>query len=97
MEFATPPTSTGNPGQPSDLQFHSTCNQSKSKNRVWLVRLFECLDLALIQLDLQRIDGLIQMRHLAGADDGRAYPGLTQNPRQSHLRIGYPSLLSRFR
>src|SRR5271169_3274535 len=61
------------------------CRKSKPQNRMWLVRLLERLHLVLIQMDVQRLDCLIQMSHLARTDDRCAHPRLGQDPRQSYL------------
>jgi hypothetical protein len=45
------------------------CFRSKPQNRMRLIWLLQSLDLRLIQANLQRLDCLIQVPHLAGADD----------------------------
>ena len=57
------------------------------KHRVRRVRLAEELDLFGAELDLDRRHRLLDMRDLAGADDGRGQPRLMQQPRVTDLSI----------
>ena len=47
----------------------------------------QCLHLRIVQLHIQRSNGVIQMRKLARPDDRRSHTRLRQHPRQRHLRI----------
>jgi hypothetical protein len=47
-----------------------------------LVGLFEVLEVALRERDVERLDGVLEVFDLRGADDGRGDPLLVQQPRQ---------------
>ncbi len=47
-----------------------SCCTSKSQNGMGLVRLFQGFDFTFVQADIERRERLIQVRHLAGADNG---------------------------
>jgi hypothetical protein len=60
------------PGVPwRDLQFRGPFLEmfSEPQNRMRLIRLLQSLNLRLIEMDSERVDRLIQVLHLAGADD----------------------------
>src|SRR3984957_5497885 len=73
-------------GEICDFLFRSN-STLKAQNWMGLVRLFQSLDFTLIQADFQRRERLIEMRHLAGTDDGRTYSRFGQYPGEGHLRI----------
>src|SRR5687767_3376077 len=58
-----------------------------------LVFLFEECQLARVQLDVQRTDGLIELLQLRRADDRRGAAWLAQQPRERNLRRRDAALL----
>ena len=58
-----------------------------AKNWVSFVRLLQGFHFVFGEADVQRFDCLIQVRHLAGSDNGCGDPGVCENPGQSNLRI----------
>src|ERR1700722_1458173 len=60
---------------------------SVAKDWVGLVRLLQGFDFGFEEADVKGFDGEIQVRHLAGSDNGCGDPGLCQHPSQRNLRI----------
>ena len=57
-----------------------------SQHLMRYVRLFQQFDLAVCQSNFQRGQGLIELKHLRRADDGRGDAGLVEQPGQRDLR-----------
>jgi hypothetical protein len=71
ISYYTRPSPLSSRAQLRDLQFRGPFLEmfSKPQNRMRLIRLLQSLDLCLIETDSERLDRLIQVLHLAGADD----------------------------
>lgn len=67
-----------------------------SEHRVRFVGFFEALDFLLGQFDVERGDGLIEMFHFCGTDNGGRDVGFAQHLRQSNLRSGDAACLGNF-
>ena len=63
-----------------------------AEDRVRTVRRLERLHVGIVQVNIQRGNGLFQVRHLAGADNGRRHAGLLKQPRQRDLRVRHSAV-----
>src|SRR5690349_11531671 len=57
-----------------------------TESRMRPVRVLQRVHLLLGQRDVERAEGLLELRHLRGADDRRGHARLVKDPRQRDLR-----------